>query len=193
MTHCTPNPKRHRDYQLQARESVQGFTGEHVPPLHRFAWTCETNWCLTVEHLEEHQPKRLNYPSNVCIYCGLPGYTKDHLVPRPWSGDAERKFVATVPACGECNSMIGDTVAPTIRERREIAHQRIERKYRKFLNMPEHDLSEYGPSLRAFLEQSLRTRDYIRERLAWPSDPFYDARALETSDLECDPYAVLGA
>jgi hypothetical protein len=181
-----------KDYQAAAARSLM-LEGREPSP---WAWitpTCGSALCIDPDHLRVHSPLTLAYPKGLCIYCGRSAATKDHLLPRNWSGQTQRHFVVTVPACGTCNSLINDTLTWSITERRALCHVRLRRKYAKVLKTMDHTpemLDEYGPTLRAFIEDELEKKRAVREMLAWPADPAYDARALERSGIG-DPY-VLG-
>lgn len=151
--------------------------------------TCD-NLCLNAEHIELHYPQRLSYPRRICIYCGRRCDTRDHLVPRGISGDSHRKSVLTVPACGECNSLIGAEALFSITERREYAHHQLRRKHAKVLRRVEYsrdELAEFGPGLRPTVIEGLIEKHQLGRRLRWPLDPAYDLRALQKSGIE-DPY-----
>lgn len=164
-------------------------------PQPHWAWVtpnCGNEMCLTPEHLIGHAPVRLAYPSRVCIYCGRPGYTQDHLLPRRWSGDAKRHFVVIVPACGMCNSLLGDTLTWSITERRELCRARMRRKYRKYLRIPdwtEEEIAEFDRGMRDFIRDGLMKKREAERVLSWPEDPAYDIRALERSGIE-NPYVT---
>lgn len=161
----------------------------------RLAWptpTCGTPLCLNLPHLAWESPKRLEYPSGVCVYCGLIAGTKDHLLPRTWTGAAVRKKVLTVPACAECNSVISDRYAPSITERRRIAHAIIYKRKKRLMNMPDWnqgDIEKLGSTLRSTIERGLHDRNVARARLAWPEDADYDVRAMQLSGID-NPYEI---
>ena len=162
----------------------------------QFAWIrpkCGNPKCINPDHLSVHSPVTLAYPRNVCIYCGSPGWTKDHLHPRNWTGNAVRTFTVTVPACGQCNSFIGDALTWSITERRALCHMRIAKRYARvlrYVDYSEDEITEFGPNLRSAVRSGLQTKTEVRRRLAWPEDPAFDQRAIERSGIE-DPY-VLG-
>lgn len=106
-----------------------------------------------------------------CRYCGDPADTVDHLLPRAWTGEAQRSLVDTVPACRECNSALGDSFLRSIIERREHVREHLRRKYRRILDLPvwtEPELAELDHSLRTRVEDSLARREWIMDRLRWP-------------------------
>jgi hypothetical protein len=117
----------------------------------------------------------------------MPGWTKDHLLPRNWSGEGLRRYVVTVPACGECNSLIGATLLPTITARREYAQKRLRVKHAKILrraDYSESELEEFGWTLRTSVIAGMAEKGQLLERLAWPADVAYDFRAMDKSDLD---------
>jgi hypothetical protein len=154
---------------------------------------CGTALCLNLDHLEWNAPRRIEYPEGVCVYCGVIAGTKDHLLPRTWTGDGQvRSNVVTVPACGDCNSSINDRYAPSVTERRELAHRTIRRKKKKVLAMPDwqkEDLAEMGRSMRDYIRKGLHEKALTKARLAWPEDEDYDLRAMQLSGIE-NPYEV---
>jgi hypothetical protein len=189
---CDLWPGKPNQYQRAAARSLT-LEGREPSP---WAWitpTCGSELCIEPDHLRVHAPLALAYPHGVCVYCGRSAATRDHLLPRNWSGETKRHFVVTVPACGTCNNLLNDTLTWSITERRALCHQRLRRKFAKVLKTMDHTpamLDEYGPTLRAYIEDELVKKRAVRQMLAWPGDPTYDPRALERSGIE-DPY-VLG-
>lgn len=154
--------------------------------------TCRTRLCMDPAHILVHAPAKIMYPYGLCIYCGTPGWTKDHLLPVGLTGRAVRKHVLTVPACGECNSLIGASYAPSITERREIAKAGIRRKYGRKLSAHEYsneEMEEFGPGLRPTILRARSDKQAIVERLEFPADPTFDLRYLGMSGID-DPYAL---
>lgn len=191
---CIPWEGRPREYQGEAKVAIAHRLGAgHEVPWIYVTPTCETRMCLRAQHIRSFTARRIAYPAGVCVYCGMPGYTRDHLLPVTLTGEAVRKFVATVPACHECNSGINDRCGYRISERREEAHRLIRKRHRKVLEAGRRwtkaDLAELGPNLRSMVERSLQQREVVMERLAWPHDPDYDRRAFEKSGFD-DPIAM---
>ncbi len=154
--------------------------------------SCGNVRCINPEHLIVRRSVQLQYPRNICIYCGRSAFTKDHLLPRDWTGEAQRHFVATVPACGTCNSILGRTLTWSITERRAIAHERLRKKFQKVLSQidftPEQ-VEEFGPGIRPDIIRGIENKKAVKEMLRFPEDPDYDIRALQKSGLE-DPWAM---
>jgi hypothetical protein len=180
------------EYQIEAKDVLMDRLGRSLPWVYVVP-TCGTRLCLTEDHLRYFRAQRIAYPDYVCIYCGMPGYTKDHLLPVTMTGESQRKFVAVVPACKECNSAIGDRVGHRVTERREEAHRHIRKKYRREIEAKgtwtPSELAQLGPNLRGAVKRLLDKGDVVRQRLEWPWEPDFDRRAFEKSGFE-DPIAM---
>ena len=121
-----------------------------------------------------------DYQSGVCVYCGELGDTVDHLLPRNYTGDSDRKRVPVVPACQECNSTLGSNFIPDVQDRRDFVHRKYKAKYSKYLKIvwyAESDLDQFGPTLRAMLARGIEEHQRVMSRLSWPESPTYDADA----------------
>lgn len=179
-------------FQDEAADAIFVETGDIVG---RYEWltsNCGVNLCITPEHLDRHAARKLYYPHGVCIYCGDHAFTVDHIIPVTWSGQSARHYVATVPCCGTCNSLLGDVCTETITERRAVAHLRLRRKYAKCLRVrdfTQQELAEFEGFLRDDVILSIEKKARVLAMLSWPDDPFYDLRALEQSGID-DPYAA---
>lgn len=115
-----------------------------------------------------------------CYYCGMPATCYDHVIPvailASLSDDAEsyEKIVGNriteVPACTECNSLLNASFQKNVTDRRIFLKERLRKRYRKLLAMPsftESELNEYGPVMRQYIEQSIKNRNIVLERLKW--------------------------
>lgn len=189
---CRPWVGRPSEYQMAAKAEIEDRLDRSLP-WHYVVPQCGTKLCMQDPHLAAHRAQRIAYPDYVCTYCGMPGYTKDHLLPVTVTGVAVRKFVAVVPACGECNGAIGDRCGFRITERRTEAHRGLRKKHRKTLEAAKRwsaeELAELGPNLRTHVTSSLAKREVLMERLAWPHDPEYDKRAFQKSGFD-DPIGM---
>lgn len=188
---CVAWVGRTRKFQEAARRSLI-IEGTSLFPWSWVIVNCGSETCLNPDHLDIHEAQKLRYPSGICVYCGRHAGTKDHILPRHWGGESVRKFVATVPACGTCNSMLSNTVVWAINERREVAHRRAMKKYRRLLSMPKWDdeqLSGVEGSLRDYILDEMSKRAEVQRMLRWPEDSHYDIRYLELSGIE-DPYSI---
>lgn len=181
-----------RQYQAVAARTLELEQGRTVPPWSWVFTECDVPLCLDVECMTILAPKRIKYPMGVCIYCGEPSGTKDHLLPEPSTGAALRGSVPVVPACADCNARINDFPSPNVSLRRKRAQLSIERKSRHLLLSPHKtlsDLREMGPTLRSVAVKNNGKRLSVKARLSWPDDPHYDLRAFQQSGIE-DPVAL---
>ena len=108
-----------------------------------------------------------------CIYCGMPADFIDHIPPR----HMRRQFIELnlsfwqereVPACRECNSVLGCRPLLTIGERRTYVKDKLRKRYAKYLRIPnwtQEELGEFGNDLRRMIQRNMLVRDGIRERL----------------------------
>jgi hypothetical protein len=132
--------------------------------------------------IEIAQKRIYKYPDGVCTYCGFVADTIDHLLPRAFTGDALRLLIPTVPACNECNTLIGDTFCVEIQERRSIVHDKIQRRYRTVLktaSFTSGELEGMGYALRSSIEMAMDCKKLIDMRLKWPTRDDYDFRYME--------------
>jgi hypothetical protein len=184
---CDPWGGHPADHQEEARRVVGC-----VPPFTWVTTMCPNRLCVRREHLIVRHPLELGYPSGICIYCGQWASQRDHLIPEPWSGPTVRTNVATVPSCRECNTLIGDYLTFSITKRRAYAHEKLRERYAKWLRCKRFtadELDEMGPNLRSTVEDGLRQRVLLEDRLRWPVDPHYDLRAVLDVGIE-NPFII---
>lgn len=83
-------------------------------------------------------PSILNrFPHATCTYCGEEATALDHVIPLAYLGIYKRtrhSLKDCVPACRECNSLLGCYAYHTIPERAEYISDRLSTRYRKRLN-----------------------------------------------------------
>jgi hypothetical protein len=121
-----------------------------------------------------------DYPGSECVYCGETATSVDHLLPRGFTGEADRLRVPVVPACQECNSTLGAVFMPDIFDRREYVHHKMKIRYKKYMNIiqwGEYDLEQFGRQLRTMLLKQMAEADRLRARLSWPHKATYDSDA----------------
>ena len=91
----------------------------------------------------------------LCIYCGQPADTLDHVPPLNRIDDYEamgllKEQYILAPACRSCNSTASDKLEDGILQRIEAVKDRISINLRKYLRRVEWDdeeLAELGPNL----------------------------------------------
>ena len=118
-----------------------------------------------------------------CYYCGQPASAVDHVIPRVLLyqlgvlDDEEtthhlygRHKVRTVPACRECNSILGSKYFSHLEERKAWLKDRLRQRYKGLLSMPDwsiDELTELDGSLQDYVIQSMRLKRLMRQRIAW--------------------------
>lgn len=187
-------------YQAAAQRAFAIHYDRSIAPWSWVTTECEFSGdCLEPTCMTVRKPRWIKYPAGVCVYCGNPAGSRDHLLPKNITGLALRGSVPVVPACGNCNSRINDYPSASVAERRRKAQVSIERSNRRLLLSPHktnRDLMELGPTLRSVAIRNNHKRESIRLRLAWPEDPYYDLRAFQLSGVDdpvglglCDAFA----
>jgi hypothetical protein len=121
-----------------------------------------------------------NCEPNVCVYCGLPADSVDHVIPRLMrnlladvGGWRERwpRITDTVWACRQCNSTAGGKLFDTVAEKRRYIHARYREKHARLLKTPDwtdDEIEALGPSLQQYMRTMRDHANLLRERLAWP-------------------------
>lgn len=128
----------------------------------------------TLRHLDAMYEPR-GQIGDPCTYCGVVSDTMDHVPPlviAEMTREAELTLanLRKVPACRECNSTLSGARILTIKERREAIKEKIRKKYRKFLSMPQWDddeLEEVSPEMAKYIMASLAIANHTRARLRW--------------------------
>jgi len=118
-----------------------------------------------------------SFVSVACFYCGDMANTEDHTLPlialqsllSTNAQPSKDKFIV-VPACWQCNSILGDRVFPTLGMRKTFVKHALRKRFKKILRLPiwhEDELRELGPTLRSAVVQGIALQRKIKERLAW--------------------------
>lgn len=88
---------------------------------------------------------------SVCIYCGMPAECREHAAPYAWRHTDRLVNRIFVPACKECNAILGCSLQSTLKERIVEAKRRLKVRHKTELAIPHwtlEELLELGPSLR---------------------------------------------
>jgi 5-methylcytosine-specific restriction endonuclease McrA len=124
----------------------------------------------------------INDPTLLCYYCGGPASTTDHVIPRSvlrcfdYEADpqAHAKLIKgrrlEVPACHECNTLLGSTYQETLQQRKAFLKSKLRKRYKKVLKLPTwtaEEIEELGPTLKKSLLASLAEKERLKRRLAW--------------------------
>ncbi len=107
----------------------------------------------------------------VCYYCGMIATSFDHFIPRVLIKEGLfTEHQRLIPACQQCNSILGARVFPTLALRREAAKAGIRKKYARILNIPEwteEEIEELGYTLKTRVRAGWKLKQLIRYRLAY--------------------------
>jgi hypothetical protein len=128
-----------------------------------------------LHHLENARRRRLDDPELLsCSYCGAVATTIDHVPPRSMRAqlvDLGIQFDAVeIPACRECNGLLGAKPFLTLTARKAYIKRRLRRQYAELLKIPDWsdaDLAQVSPAMRGYILNGILLRDFIRERLKW--------------------------
>lgn len=112
-----------------------------------------------------------------CTYCGSwDGDTADHLVPctntavaRPRGKSFKASHGETVPACRECNGLLGTVQLFTVQQRAAFLLGAYQPRYKKLLKTPDwdaDDLEDMGPSMKSLILQSHVAKAEVQRKLA---------------------------
>ena len=118
-----------------------------------------------------HLYERADAPRSVCLYCGDVASTLDHCPPLAsahlWekSTRSRPKFLL-VPACCECNSLLGDRHLVSLDERVNFVFKRLSTKYeRNFVLWPEPDIEEMSPMFQKTIRAKKRSLGLLLTRV----------------------------
>jgi hypothetical protein len=109
-----------------------------------------------------------------CVYCGSSkNIENDHLIPysynhlRTIGSRTNTSKKGTVPACHECNNLLGNKMYTTVSSRASYLLPKYKKKYDKLSRLPEwteEELSELGRTLRSAIENGIREKEDLSLR-----------------------------
>ena len=111
----------------------------------------------------------------MCHYCGMPADTIDHVPPRSVRSviiehDVTRWPFKEVNCCRECNSLLGAEPPWTVSGRKKAIKEKLKRRYKKYLNIPnwdDSDLGRLGRTLESHVHEGLVLQEAIKMRIKW--------------------------
>jgi 5-methylcytosine-specific restriction endonuclease McrA len=111
----------------------------------------------------------------LCVYCGQPADTRDHVPPISRCGDYEalkltKPKYLKVPACKNCNSIASNSLQETIFSRIEFVKDSLIKKYAKKYGAVEWDqceIDDLGPNLKSHIKKGERMNKLIRSRVEY--------------------------
>ena len=120
---------------------------------------------------ERHSGGEYAYP--LCVYCGDPADTIDHVPPLSRVDDyrslrLEKETYLLVRSCRECNAVLGESLQTSVLERYELAKEKIALKAKPSKAMwTEEDMAELGPNMRRYVSSETKKRERNFERLMY--------------------------
>lgn len=116
--------------------------------------------------------------TKACFYCGRPANEREHTVPRAilramndvGIGEIIRGRKLVVPACRECNGLLGSSYQQDLSKRKKYLKTRLRGKYKAILQMKgwtELELDEMDSTLRSHILAAIQQRRVIEARLSW--------------------------
>ena len=111
----------------------------------------------------------INFDIITCIYCGEPGRDRHHYKESVANSGQKRRYKRgeTLPACRECNLLIG-SLTPTYTETCYLLYDKVSDRYKNVLSIPnweQEDLKELEGRLRRTTVSKIRKKKLIMERL----------------------------
>lgn len=113
-----------------------------------------------------------------CYYCGVPATSEDHVLPLvaldsllcegtlPVASD----LLTIVPSCIECNSLAGDKVFNSRREKKRYIQRRLANRYADVLNQvawDDEEIEEMEGDMRRTLELLEHERRLVQSRIEY--------------------------
>jgi len=112
-----------------------------------------------------------------CFYCGDIATSEDHAYPlvalRQIYGLTDLPstcLLVIVPACHECNAILGDRVFASIYARKRYIKTRLRKRYKRLLAIPAwhpQELQALNPAFRAYVQLGLDQQERLHKRLEW--------------------------
>jgi len=108
-----------------------------------------------------------------CVYCGSSkNIENDHLIPYSFTYLKTRHRLTTskkgtVPACHECNNLLGNKMYTTVSSRAAYLLPKYNKKCDKLSHLPEwteEELSELGRAMRSVIESGIREKEDLSVR-----------------------------
>ena len=118
---------------------------------------------------------------NSCIYCGEASQCLDHVIPYSYTSAISYKYRNggsdpgfRVPACTQCNCILGDRIFRNLVERKEYIHKRLFVRLRKYVSCEkweDHEIEGLGRNLRSTIEIGEAKADIAEDRLNYSAGP----------------------
>lgn len=104
-----------------------------------------------------------------CTYCNQSSpFTKDHVIPKSYSGNPSFAERYVVPCCTECNILLGAAPCHTVEERAAFLFERYSRRFKAELATPDwtaKELKELSPTFRKKIAAKESHKKLINSKL----------------------------
>ena len=104
-----------------------------------------------------------------CTYCNSTlDITRDHVIPRSWSNNQSFATRYCVPACKECNVVLGNTAVHTVKDRAAYLYNAFLKRYKKeinFVDWTETELSTVSSDTRTTVQSKMQLKNIIMQRI----------------------------
>lgn len=113
--------------------------------------------------------KRLRLDYSVCFYCGLLADTVDHIPPKS-AEVLPNRLRELIPACRECNSLLGARMPWDKNGRRRLIKRLLRKRYKCFLKPHKWaatDIEDLGPILKSTIESHASSHEILVSRLSY--------------------------
>lgn len=120
-------------------------------------------------------------PNTHCFYCGASATGFDHVIPYSVCGENTE----LVPACFECNSLLGATIFDSVWEKKSYLVRAIAKKYREILEMKIISTVGLTGNLKGEIERCLDRKEFIISRIEFASNnPIDKSSAFDSESAE---------
>lgn len=123
-----------------------------------------------------------------CVYCGDRANSVDHWPPRSYGA-----YGLLMPACKECNSLLGTMHPTSLGERIKTLKYLLRVRYAKYLRIPdwsEDELCEMGHAMHSSIVVGIAKKHVVRKRIAWNVESYLslidDYSSIVAFSAECE-------
>ena len=104
-----------------------------------------------------------------CTYCGAPADSRDHVIPKSYSGIGSKSHKHTVPCCQHCNKILGNIALHTVHERAWYIGKRLFEKSEKIKigERDELELKDLSERLREYVVVAAKEKKEMLKRIEW--------------------------
>ena len=133
-----------------------------------------------------------NARKNFCAYCGLPAVCIDHcpalssvLAVGTQYCEDNNIPLHLVPACTECNGLIGSKILWTFEDRKQFVARRLKSRYKKISSLPpwsDDEIEQMGRGLKSMVRAKEDLRQVTVRRIAFAEDTYSFSNHLDPEE-----------